>query len=109
MRPEVTTNHTDHDVLCTSPIVVSFETKRSRADLEKATVQIGNMALVAVAGWSFVTSAIKDGKAVLYRDVELGKTSTGFGIMTTPVAPQHLARWAENSYWPIFKSEILDT
>lgn len=59
--------------------------------------------------WSFVASAIKDGRSVLYSEVELGKTSTGFGIITTPVAPQHLARWAENSNWPISKSEILDT
>ncbi|KAE9566689.1 hypothetical protein CGMCC3_g17142 [Colletotrichum fructicola] len=115
MRPEVTINHTDHGVLCKSPIVVSFEAKRSGADLEMATVQIGNMALVAVAGcgkcpndlpailflpgviinghsWSFVASAIKDGRCVLYSEVELGKTSTGFGIITSPVAPQHLTR-----------------
>lgn len=41
-RPDVTINHTDHGILCKSPIVVSFETKRPGADLEKAMVQMGS-------------------------------------------------------------------
>ncbi|KAF5483023.1 hypothetical protein CGCS363_v015068 [Colletotrichum siamense] len=100
MRPEVTINHTDHDVLCKSPIVVSFETKGSGADHEKATwrglakcpndlpaIPFLPGVLINGHGWSFVASAIKDGRSVLYSEVELGKTSTGFGIITTPVAP----------------------
>ncbi|EXF86230.1 hypothetical protein CFIO01_02289 [Colletotrichum fioriniae PJ7] len=129
-RPDVTINHTDHGILCKSPIVVSFETKRPGADLEKAMVQMGSWhssqwrsflqgstdpravqflpgVIISGHSWSFVASAIQDGKSILYSDVELGKTSTEFGIITVLLALQHLARWAENTYWPVFKSEIL--
>lgn len=129
-RPDSTINHAEQGMLSSCPIVVSFETKRPGADLEKAIVQMGTwhssqwrslrkgpnnhssipfLPGVIIGGhtWSFVASVIKDGKSVLYSEVELGKTSTEFGIITTLVALQHLARWAEMSYWPIFKSEIL--
>ncbi|KAI3530690.1 hypothetical protein CABS02_14418 [Colletotrichum abscissum] len=129
-RPDVTINHTDHGILCKSPIVVSFETKRPGADLEKAMVQMGSWhasqwrsflqgptdpravqflpgVIISGHSWSFVASAIQDGKSIFYSDVELGKTSTEFGIITVLLAMQHLARWAENTYWPVFKSEIL--
>ncbi|KAJ0160333.1 hypothetical protein CTA2_8148 [Colletotrichum tanaceti] len=130
-RPDVTINHTDHGILCKSPIAVSFETKRPGADIEKATVQMGTwhaaqwrgifrdltrppalefLPGVVISGhtWTFVASTFENGKCVYYSGAELGKTSDEIGIIKVLIALQHLASWAQNTYWPAFKFDLLD-
>ncbi|KAG6037737.1 hypothetical protein E4U41_004830 [Claviceps citrina] len=129
-RADVTINHTDHGILHKSPIAVSFETKRPGANLDKATVQMGTwhssqwrsilkegikpLALeflpgVIISGhtWRFVASTLENDRSVFYTHIELGNTSNEFGIITLLVVLQHLAAWAENVYWPAFKSDML--
>ncbi|KAI8227019.1 hypothetical protein K4K55_008210 [Colletotrichum sp. SAR 10_96] len=130
-RPDVTINHTEHGILCKSPIVVSFETKRPGEDEEKAMMQMGSwhtsqwrglrhrrhkmpaiqfLPGVTIIGhrWTFVASVMQGEKSIFYSGIEFGNTSTEFGIIITLLALNHLARWAEDTYWPMFKSEVLE-
>lgn len=130
-RPGLTINHTDWGDLCKNPIAISVETKRQGEHWDKAVLQMGTwhssqwrslswgrrqtpsslefLPGIIIQGhdWLFVATTMEPNGAVLYSSVRIGDTETEFGIYKLLVALQCLEQWVENTYWPLFKSDIL--
>ncbi len=127
-------NHTDFLPLRRRPIVISIETKKRGGDQEEAELQIGTWhaaqwkwlsRLSADAGgslealpflpalvvngheWSFAATTRDQQRTILWLDRSFGSTTSALGVYKIVWGLQRLARWAEDTYWPWFKANIL--
>ncbi|KAG9249477.1 uncharacterized protein F5Z01DRAFT_631660 [Emericellopsis atlantica] len=133
-RPGDSINHTDWGTLSKHPIAISVETKRHGEQYDAALLQIATwhsaqwrslrwgcrnlraiefLAGIIVQGhdWQFVASTLgeNDIAVVLRPPLQLGDTRSEQGIYKLLVSLQRLRQWAEESYWPAFKSDLLGT
>ncbi|KAF5120897.1 hypothetical protein E5D57_013233 [Metarhizium anisopliae] len=130
-RPGFSINHTDWGDLNKFPIAISVETKGHGDPYDTALLQVatwhasqwrslrwGGKALSAIeflAGvivighdWRFVATVLgEDDKATTFESIPMGSTDSIFGIYTLFAALQRLKRWAESTYWPAFKRDML--
>lgn len=131
-RPSLTINHTDWGNFSKHPIAVSIETKRPGEGLNEALVQIGTWhssqwrsirhggrvtgpmdflpgIIIHGHNWQFVaTTSGEDLKATTYSSLHMGDTSSTFGIYKLLAALQRLTEWCESTYWPAFRTHVLD-
>ncbi|KAK1974998.1 hypothetical protein LZ30DRAFT_376743 [Colletotrichum cereale] len=132
-RPGASINHTDMGSLASHPIAVSIETKRPGEEWSKAMLQLGTWHAAQLRsfvklGHSPTTSAIQflpalivqghdwyfvatvpqpSGQPVVFTRVRIGGTEDHFDVYKLVVALQHITRWAEQVFWPAFRSELL--
>ncbi|EXA29073.1 hypothetical protein FOVG_19391 [Fusarium oxysporum f. sp. pisi HDV247] len=132
-RPNGTINHVDSGNLSKNPIVISIETKKHGEGFTKAVNQMatwhsaqwrslcfgrcGGKALsrieflpgIIVQGhtWMFVATVRRNERPILFHQMPLGDTETMMGIFKLLLSLQYLRDWAENTYWPAFKADIL--
>ncbi|EXU94970.1 hypothetical protein X797_011949 [Metarhizium robertsii] len=130
-RPGFSINHTNWGDLNKFPIAISVETKGHGDPYDTALLQVatwhasqwrslrwGGKALSAIeflAGvivighdWRFVATVLgEDDKATTFESIPMGSTDSIFGIYTLFAALQRLKRWAESTYWPAFKRDML--
>ncbi|KAG8418946.1 hypothetical protein J3459_011866 [Metarhizium acridum] len=130
-RPGFSINHTDWGDLNKFPIAISVETKGHGDPYDTALLQVatwhasqwrslrwGGKALSAIeflAGiivighdWRFVATVLgEDDKATTFESIPIGSTDSIFAIYTLFAALQRLKRWAESTYWPAFKCDML--
>ncbi|KAK2052499.1 hypothetical protein LY76DRAFT_526556 [Colletotrichum caudatum] len=124
-------NHTDLGELDRSPIALSIETKRSRDEWDKATLQLGTwlsaqwrslddlgwkptsaiqfLPGIIVQGhyWYFVAALRRESQVTLLSDVCIGGTADHYGVYQIVTSLQVLARWSREVYWQAFKTELL--
>ncbi|KID89010.1 hypothetical protein MAJ_11022, partial [Metarhizium majus ARSEF 297] len=130
-RPGFSINHTDWGDLNKFPIAISVETKGHGDPYDTALLQVatwhasqwrslrwGGKALSAIeflAGiivighdWRFVATVLgEDDKATTFESIPIGSMDSIFAIYTLFAALQRLKRWAESTYWPAFKCDML--
>ncbi|EFQ36700.1 hypothetical protein CGRA01v4_15069 [Colletotrichum graminicola] len=124
-------NHTDLGELDRSPIALSIETKRSREEWDKATLQLGTwlsaqwrslddlgwkptsaiqfLPGIIVQGhyWHFVGALRRESQVTLLSDVYIGGTADHYGVYQIVTSLQVLARWSREVFWQAFKTELL--
>ncbi|KAK1564212.1 uncharacterized protein LY79DRAFT_675199 [Colletotrichum navitas] len=124
-------NHSVQGNLCCCPIAVSIETKRPGGQWDDALLQMGTWqaaqwrsytqhglppcpALEFLPGiivhghrWRFVATVRQGSKAVLLTEIDIGTTSTEFGVIQIVIALEILKRWSAEVFWPAFKSDVV--
>lgn len=124
-------NHSVQGNLCCCPIAISIETKRPGGHWDDALLQMGTWQAaqwrsytqhglppspaieflpgIIVHGhqWRFVATVRQGSKAVLLTEIDIGTTSTEFGVIQIVIALEILKRWAAEVFWPAFKNDVV--
>lgn len=126
-------NHTSAPGIGFTPIAVSIETKRGRIDEEDARHQLGTwvtahfahlrrlarpgvklpsllLIMVQAHEWRMCIASSGDGistPGVIFRDIQIGDTTTLTGIFIAIQALNRIARHVVEVHFPWFESEIL--
>ena len=130
-RPGQSINHTNLGILTECPIAISVETTSMGQTLDHALLQLGTwhssqwrnlrwggtildqiefLAGIIVLGhqWHFVATILgNDDKPITLHSIIIGGTDTPFHIYRLLAALQRLKQWAEESFWPAFKADVL--
>ncbi|OAA34706.1 hypothetical protein NOR_08335 [Metarhizium rileyi] len=130
-RPALSINHTDWGDLSRFPIAISVKAKGYDDPYDTVLLQVatwhaaqwrslrwGGKALSAVeflAGiivighdWRFVATVLgEDDRTTTLESIPIGGTDSIFAMYTLFAALQRLKRWAESTYWPAFKCDML--
>ncbi|KAJ4177876.1 hypothetical protein NW767_014997 [Fusarium falciforme] len=59
--------------------------------------------------WLFVTTIMRNNKAIMYHSISIGDTKTVLGIYKLVISVQYLQQWIERTYWPAFRAGVLAT
>ncbi|KAJ4129610.1 hypothetical protein NW754_003892 [Fusarium falciforme] len=114
------------------PVAMSIATKRHGENWDTAVLQLGTwhsaqwrsldwgrskrvsidfLPGIIIQGhdWLFVTTIMRNNKAIMYHSISIGDTKTVLGIYKLVISVQYLQQWIERTYWPAFRAGVLAT